>query len=49
MTKIYQSEKETHKIDHVGLLAPSRSDAFGISSFLLAAHMIDRRIACTEL
>lgn len=42
-------QKEIREIDHVSLLAPRCSYASGVSSFLLAAHTIDRRIACTEL
>ena len=41
--------KEIRKVNHPSLLAPSRSNAFSISSFLLTARIIDRRVSCTEL
>ena len=43
------NNKEIRKVDHLSLLAPSRSNALSIASFLLAARIIDRRVSCTEL
>ena len=59
MTATFKSEKqhdqdhtdakEIRQRDHFSLLAPSRSNASGISSFLLSTKLINRGVACTEL
>lgn len=41
--------KEIRQDNHFSLLAPSRSDTFSVASFLLAAHIVNRRVSCTEL
>ena len=46
---VFQKQKKIVRFHHVSLLPPSRSNAFGISTFLLATRIIDRGKSCTEL
>ena len=47
---LYSKDKRKFvRFHHGSLLPPSRSNAFGISTSLLATRIIDGRITCTEL
>ena len=46
---VFQKQKKFVRFHHVSLLPPSRSDASGISTFLLATRIIDRGKTRTKL